>query len=86
MQQLYSKNLLTANKKTTKKLILGITFLPIIFSWVTLQKGYSNETRICSFLTLIMWTTINIKFLKKLYLMAFVEAKGMLIELLDKLT
>jgi len=39
-------------KKISIKLMVGIIFIPIIFSWFTLRKGYSKITRIGSFLWL----------------------------------
>lgn len=41
-------------RKVSAALAIGILLLPIIFSWVTLKKGYSTIARVLSFLWLII--------------------------------
>lgn len=38
-----------ANKKVSLRLAAGILFIPVIFSWVTLKKGYSTKARVIAF-------------------------------------
>ena len=35
-------------------LVIGIIFLPIIFAWFTLRRGYSRTTRYAAFLWLVV--------------------------------
>ncbi|MDY6120419.1 MAG: hypothetical protein SPI03_03645 [Campylobacter sputorum] len=41
-------------RKVSAALAIGILLFPIIFSWVTLKKGYSTMARVLSFLWLII--------------------------------
>ncbi len=50
----------TEELKLNTLLVLGITFLPFIFSWVTLGKEYDTKTRIFSFFWLIYVLSIVI--------------------------
>jgi hypothetical protein len=44
-----SAEVLEENKKhVSGKLLIGILFFPYIFSWITLQRGYSNLLRVVS--------------------------------------
>ena len=43
-----------------KWLIIGITLFPYIFSWFTLNKGYSNLVRLISFIWMIVFIAICI--------------------------
>lgn len=36
------------DKKLSTRLIIGIILFPVIFSWFTLKKGYSNKAKILS--------------------------------------
>jgi hypothetical protein len=55
-QQQILSNVEPASEKRPKKwpLIVGILFLPYIFSWFTLRAGYSKTARILSFAWMIV--------------------------------
>ena len=44
------ENLDQEQKKVSTLLLIGICFLPFIFSWFTLRKGYSTKSRVISFI------------------------------------
>lgn len=47
---------ITKNKRQTGFwLVSGIFFLPIIFSWFSLKKGYSTKLRVIAFLWLVLY-------------------------------
>lgn len=48
-----SSNSVDGERELKLPLAVGIFFMPYLFSWFTLRKGYSNRTRIFSFLWLI---------------------------------
>lgn len=56
LQQRISPNVKPASKKGRKKwpLIVGILFMPYIFSWFTLRDGYSKSARILSFAWMVV--------------------------------
>ncbi len=43
------------NRKVGLSLFLGITFLPVIFSWLTLRKGHTNKARFFTFAWLFLF-------------------------------
>ncbi|MBN3492037.1 WYL domain-containing protein [Vibrio neptunius] len=47
------------DKSVSVKLKLGIVFLPIVFSWFTLKKGYSTLSRAVSFAWLLLTLAVS---------------------------
>jgi len=45
-----------STRKLSAKLIIGILFIPFIFAWFTLEKGYRPVARIAAF----SWLTLNL--------------------------
>lgn len=48
-----NEDVITSHRKVSILLGIGILIVPIIFSWFTLRKGYSNIVRVISFCWLI---------------------------------
>ena len=53
----------TEQKKLSKKLFIGVIFIPIIFVWFV-DKSYPNKTRFLSFFWLFWSILINVAHLK----------------------
>ncbi|WP_413472336.1 WYL domain-containing protein [Shewanella baltica] len=49
-----------SNRKISLLLGFGIFFIPVIFSWVTLKKGYSTKARIISFVWLSVFGILTL--------------------------
>lgn len=48
------------SKKVSGGLVVGIIFIPIIFSWFLLRKGYSTTSRVIAFIWLALFIIISI--------------------------
>ncbi|WP_017348507.1 hypothetical protein [Pantoea sp. A4] len=50
-----------AERKVSTKLGFGIAFMPVIFYWFLLRKGYSKRARIIGFIFLVIfvWSMCN---------------------------